>query len=32
VVVSICHDVRARRSSYELLAEACALAPRREAA
>ena len=32
VVVSICHDARARRRSYELLAEACALAPRREAA
>jgi luciferase family oxidoreductase group 1 len=32
VVVSICHDARARRRSYELLAEACALTPRREAA
>jgi hypothetical protein len=28
VVVSICHDAQARRRSYELLAEAFALAPR----
>ena len=32
VVVSICHDPAARRRSYALLAEAFALAPRRQAA
>jgi luciferase family oxidoreductase group 1 len=32
MVVSICHDAAARRRSYALLAEACAIAPRREAA
>jgi luciferase family oxidoreductase group 1 len=32
VVVSICHDPAARRRSYELLAEAFALAPQRAAA
>ncbi len=32
LVVSICHDPAARRRSYSLLAEAFALAPRREAA